>query len=301
MKRTFLIIGLALFCLILNADPILINADYGWKSLTLPPSTSISAMGGTGGEYFSEASTFLHHPTSGLIGGVNSATGSKTLWFADTNLNSIAISSNTGRNSFGFIFRSLDYGKIDSRDLNGEIIGEFHPLELNLGFNYARRLTPDFYGGLNLLFLYQRIESSTSIGFATDIGMTYLTPVQGLNVGVAIKHLGVTDKGDVERIKLPTTPELGITYVYPLTSVDLLLAADVLKHPDDSNIKGRLGLTARINDILDLRGGYLVNYDSQSITTGLGVSWRSIGFDYAYLPFKNNLDDVHSFSITYKF
>jgi len=287
-------------CLKLTADPIETRAEYGWKILTIPTATSVKAMAGTGGEFFSEASVFLQHPAAGLVGNVNSVSGAKTSWIFDTSLSNIAINSSSHRNSFGFVFRSIDYGRIDSRDETGEIIGEYHPLELNLGFNYAHRLTPNLFGGANLILLYQKLESSTSVGFATDYGVIYLTPIEGLNLNLALKHVGLTEKGDVERIKLPIAPEAGLSYIYPVSYLKLYLDVSLIKYSDDK-LKLNTGGMVRINDMLDLRMGYLVNSDTQSMTTGLGLQWRRIAFDYAFLPSKNEVENSNSFSITYKF
>jgi len=285
----------------LSADPININSEYGWKMLTIPLSPSISAMGGTGAAISEEGGSFIEHPTAGLVGNINSISVSQGLWIFDTQINSIAINTSSGKSSFGFALRALDYGKIDARDITGEIIGEFHPLDLNLIGNFAYRITPDYYAGVNLMLLYQKIQSKSSTGIALDFGLTYLSPIRGLSFNTALKHLGMTTRVDQSRIKLPVTPELGVCYLLPFDPAEINTEIKILKHPDDDNIKVRVGADININRILSLRSGYQFNHDTQSFTAGIGLRIKKIGFNYAYLPFNNDISDAHSFGLTYNF
>jgi hypothetical protein len=282
-------------------EPVNAEGEYGWKMLTIPPSPSISAMGGTGASVSPEAISFIQHPTAGLMGKANSVTVTQDLWIFDTQINGVAINRSSAQSSFGFAIRTLDYGKQEARDISGEVIGEFYPLDINLAANYSRRITPNTYGGLNVFLLYQKIDSSSSVGMATDLGLSYITPLDGLYLHGALKHIGFTTIVKDERIKLPVTPEISIGYHFPSITPDVYIEFKTLKHPDDNNIKLAMGSKIRVVEALQLRLGYLVNYDSRDFTAGMGLSLKQFNIDYAYLPFKDNVDDTHSFGITYRF
>jgi hypothetical protein len=47
-----------------------------------------------------------------------------------------------------------------------------------------------------------------------------------------------------------------------------------------------------------VRFGYKNGYDVQGVTMGLGVGWKSLRFDYAYLPIDYELGDAHRFSLS---
>jgi len=301
-KRTLLLILVIYGMLIrLSADPIDINSEYGWKMLTIPLSPSISAMGGTGAAISNEGGAFIEHPAAGLVGNINSLSITQSFWIFDTQINSIAINTSSGSSSFGFALRALDYGKMDARDITGEIIGEFHPLDLNLIGNFAYRITPNYYAGVNLMLLYQKIQSKSSTGVALDFGLTYLSPIRGLSLNAALKHLGMTTRVDQSRIKMPVTPELGFTYLIPFEPAEINTELKLLKHPDDDNLKARIGTDININRILSLRTGYHFNHDTQSFTAGIGLRIKKIDFNYAYLPFNNDISDAHSFGLSYNF
>ncbi len=40
--------------------------------------------------------------------------------------------------------RNLDYGEIENRDDMGFLIGNYHPLDIDVTANYAHRVTPSF-------------------------------------------------------------------------------------------------------------------------------------------------------------
>ncbi|MBW6516599.1 MAG: PorV/PorQ family protein [Candidatus Cloacimonetes bacterium] len=303
MKKSILIlVMIIIFGLSLQGvEPINIKSDYGWKMLTIPLSPSIAAMAGTGASISDEAGSFIEHPAAGLVGNVRAISVSQNLWIFDTQLNSIAINTITGATSYGFALRALDYGKIDARDLAGDIIGEFHPLDVNLIGNFAYRITPNYYAGINLMLLYQKIQTKSSTGVAFDLGLTYLTPISGLSVDAAVKHLGKTQKVNQSRIKLPVTPELAFNYLLPVDIAIIHTELKMLKHPDDDNIRVQLGANANINSVFNVRAGYYFNHDTQNITAGIGLQLKRIDFNYAYLPFSNDIRDAHSFGLSYKF
>ncbi|MCD4651577.1 MAG: hypothetical protein K8S56_07315 [Candidatus Cloacimonetes bacterium] len=46
--------------------------------------------------------------------------------------------------------------------------------------------------------------------------------------------------------------------------------------------------------------GYKINYDIETIATGVGIKWKRFGFDYSFLPYKEEIDTVHSISLSYR-
>jgi hypothetical protein len=50
--------------------------------------------------------------------------------------------------------------------------------------------------------------------------------------------------------------------------------------------------------MLMLRFGYKSGYDVQGATMGAGIAWKSLRFDYAYMPIDYELGDAHRFSLT---
>ena len=77
----------------------------------------------------------------------------------------------------------------------------------------------------------------------------------------------------------------------------LILAADVV-FPNDNDAKAHFGLEYSYQKLLMLRFGYKSGYDIQGATMGAGVAWKSLRFDYAYMPVDYEMGDAHRFSLT---
>lgn len=286
------------------------EGEYGWKMLTIPAGAYIPAMGGTGSSVSTEADAFLSNPTANLFGNNKGVSLSQNIWLFGTKINSAALSVHKGGVAYGFVLRALDYGEFEARDISGDIIGEFHPLDVNLAGNIAFRLNPDIYAGVNLIVLYQKIDTASSLGAAVDLGTTYITPLNGLKVQAALKHIGITTKVIEERIKFPVAPELGLGYKLPLSFrgdsrgflslQEIYTEMKVVSHPDDK-IKAAIGSNIIVSSALELRLGYMMNYDSWNFSAGMGLSLKRMVFNYAYLPFKYDGNDIHSFGLTYRF
>ncbi len=145
-----------------------------FKMLKIPLSPSVAAMGGTGAYFSRDALSFVQNPVAGLDFTGKIITFSHNSWLFDTRLNSIAYRNSTKSSSFGIAYRYLDYGKFERRDEVGtEILGEFHPLDLSAVINYAFRLNPNHSIGVNLVGLYERIDTASSLGISMDIGYLY--------------------------------------------------------------------------------------------------------------------------------
>jgi hypothetical protein len=83
----------------------------------------------------------------------------------------------------------------------------------------------------------------------------------------------------------------------------LTIAVDGI-HPNDGDEKVHIGCEYGLYDILFLRGGYKVNYDTQAFTAGAGlqvaVGVRQLCVDYAFVDM-DILDATHRLSVTLGF
>ena len=42
-------------------------------------------------------------------------------------------------------------------------------------------------------------------------------------------------------------------------------------------------------------------YESKGLTTGLGLKWEGLNFDYAFTPYSYELGSAHTISLMYSF
>jgi hypothetical protein len=222
------------------------------------------------------------------------------MWLADTQANMISYSYSRKIDHFGIAIRNLDYGDIENRDDMGIMIGSYHPIDIDATANYARRLSPNFYTGVNLGVLYQKLNTASSLALHSDLGFCYLPPVKNTKISLAVRDLGVANKTDDERVKLPTSFEMDINKGFLLADQQIFLGGSAIQTLDE-DLKGSINLEGNLFQIFSIRGGYLLGYDAQDFSAGFGVKYKNISVDYGYGAFNSELNDVHSFGVTYRF
>lgn len=279
------------------------SGEYGFQMLKISSGASSSAQGGVGGYYANDAFSYFQNPSAPLFNLARMISIAQNYWIFDTKINSGSYQNSNGKRSFGFGYRYLDYGKLESRNDQGIETGEFHPMDMVVSVNFGYRITPDHYAGINAHALYEKIDASSSLGAAFDLGYTYLTPIKNLKLNAALKNLGKTSAMDEEVIELPVSGEIGLVHKFDFNSVILFHEFKTIKHIDDDQMKAVYGLKAEINQRLNLKIGYKFNYDSESFTTGFGVKLSKLAVDYAYIIFDadSEIDDVHVIGLTYFF
>jgi hypothetical protein len=183
----------------------------------------------------------------------------------------------------------------------GNLLGEYHPMDMVVTMNAGYRITPNHFAAVNLNALYEKILTSSSYGASFDLGYTYLTPLKGTQVNAALKNLGKTSKMDVENIDLPVSFELGVSRKSEIGSTLFSYELKAIKHIDDDVIKAVFGIRWDLNQKLNIKAGYKINYDTESFSAGFGVDLKKLYFNYAFIPFSSEIDDVHIMGLTYKF
>lgn len=290
-----------LLTLVLSLSAVNENAgEYGFQILEIASSPAMSGMGDTGALNTDDALNFLSNPASGLYNRSRILTISQNFWLADTNIISGGYSLNKRKYHWGFAFRHLGYGTLDTRDETGNIIGEFSPMDFIGTINYAYRFGATHYVGINANILYEKISTASSYGMSADLGYVWSTPLKDVRLYTTLKNLGTTSNMDKENIDLPVNYELGITK--ELISRYYDLAFDVKAHKSlDTDFTYNVGVQIKTFEILYLRTGYKANNDTNDLSYGIGIDYDSFNIDYAYMQMTNGFDDVHKISLSYKF
>ncbi|MEN6445449.1 MAG: PorV/PorQ family protein [Candidatus Cloacimonas sp.] len=296
---------LSILCLILISAVCFAGIDenagnYGYKFLNVPYGPVALSLAGRGVYNTDNPGAFLLQPAVSCINDQHLLGISHNLWLADTQANMLAYSYARKVDHFGVSLRNLDYGDLENRDDMGFLIGSYHPVDIDATANYARRLTPSFYLGANLGILYQKLDSASSLALHTDLGFCYLPPLNDTKLAFAFRNFGVANKTEEERVKLPTCFELDVNKGFRLIDQHFYLNGSAIQTMDE-DLKGSIGLQCDIFNTLSLRTGYLLGYDAQDFSAGFGVKYKNISVDYGYGDYNSELNDVHSFGVTYRF
>lgn len=193
----------------------------------------------------------------------------------------------------------------------------FSYTDLAFGLTYARRMTDQFSFGLTLRYMNSTLDKLSMNGFMFDLGTYYWTGLGTSRFAVTVSNFGgqISPSGDVtllsgerrdswQEFALPTVFRVGFAMEPYMTEVHRVTTTIQLNHPNDNAENVGFGLEYGWNEIITLRGGYKINVDEETFSTGLGVyvplSFAAIHFDYSFARW-GNLGSVHRFSMNLGF
>jgi opacity protein-like surface antigen len=200
--------------------------------------------------------------------------------------------------------RYLSHGEMTRYDESGAPRGTFTAGDAAFGIAYGVRLFGGLSAGVNLNYLYSRLDDVTANGFAADVGLAY-QPLERLRFGFTAANLGPEITYDEHPSPLPATLRLGAAGEVvndPRHRVTLL--ADGV-YPLYDEPYGCFGLQYTLYDTASLRGGYRLGHDTATFSFGAGVYfylWESLllSVDYAYADY-GDLEVSHLFSLNLGF
>ena len=229
--------------------------------------------------------------------------------------------------TLGIQMMLADYGKIEVTSVdalgfigdvyNPGLTGEnINPYALVAGVSFARKLTNKFSFGLTAKYVREDMDISSSYAsdnknnrvyhnsIIFDAGLLYDTGFRSLKLSAVVRHFGSSVKYIDQSYPLPQLFNIGIAadlfgpdeaMFFKLHGQRLLLAFDLVQ-PRDYDQQYNVGLEYGLKDILFLRAGYRINYDSQGLSLGFGLKYKNFRIDYAYSDYGEYLNQVHRFS-----
>jgi hypothetical protein len=280
----------------------------GCKFLDIAVGARASAMGEAFTLVGNDANALFYNPAG--IGRMNTKidiTGSITQWAADIQYNAIGLVINQGIwGNFGLSIIAPDYGdiigtRVSDTEQGYEETGYLDVGSFAVGVAYARQMTDKFtigghvkyvsqHLGSNLLASDEIVENKAS-GFAYDFGTIFYPGLKSFRLGMSVRNFSPQFKYEETAFQLPLTFNVAL-------AIDILdfwgehpnnsLVLDVEGvHPRDYDVRIHSGVEYWFKDMLALRVGYKLNYDTEGLTAGVGfkspeVGGLSLKFDYAY-------------------
>jgi len=262
---------------------------------------------------------------------------SRMSYIAGIDINYGAIMTNiSGVGTLGFSLKSTGVGDIpvtteDRPDGTGEVES---PSFFVLGVSYGRNLSDRVSVGLNTKVINESFANVGATGFAVDIGVQYsgLGGVEGLTLGVVMKDFGtqmtyggsgLLRRAEIDDLRrpssliaveaqsdeLPSTLEIGTSYRMQSGENNTLNLSGVFVNDNFDSDFGRFGAEYVMNDMISLRGGYIIdlseidwpadqNETIYGISLGAGLEIESGGLD---LTLGYAFRDVDIFSANHVF
>lgn len=193
----------------------------------------------------------------------------------------------------------------------------FSYTDLAFGMTYSRRMTDQFSFGITLRYMNSTLDKLSLNGFMFDLGTYYWTGLGTSRFAVTVSNFGgqVSPSGEVtllggetrdswQEFALPTVFRVGFAMEPYMTEMHRVTTTIQLNHPNDNAENVGFGVEYGWNDMFTLRGGYKINVDEETFSTGIGVAlplaFASVNVDYSFARW-GNLGDVHRLSMNLGF
>ncbi len=176
---------------------------------------------------------------------------------------------------------------------NVYIFGYFKDSEKNTFGSYARKLSDNLYGGVNVKYLKQELFTNSASTWGLDFGFLFEAN-EKTTLGLSIRDIGETldwNTASGQSDKVPTTTTVGIAHK---ANDKLTLAADINK-VQDMDAKLFAGAEWWLQDYAALRLG---SHDGD-LTLGASFKLDTWRFDYSYAD--ETLGDAHRISASKQF
>ncbi len=227
------------------------------------------------------------------------------LYVADIKFGEVSYALNKGQNTFGFGLNYVNYGSIERRGENNENLGSFTPMDMLFLSAMSRSLSDDLSVGLSVKLVYEKIDSFTSYGAGTDIGIQYIMRERHLTVALLGKNIGKQFKAHYQdKASFPVSVTAGFSF-HPMDILNVNF--DFTKILTDSRTITGLGAEWWLIPMFALRAGYsnaateLKNDFGSDIMAGtsfgVGFLWKIFGLDYAVEP-KADFGFSHSLTLS---
>ncbi len=239
----------------------------------------------------------------------------------------------------GIMINYVDVGEMEITTLsNPDGTGQdFSASNLAIGLTYARQLTDRVYVGIQAKFIQENIWMQSANGFALDIGAIYHIEEKGIRVGMNLSNLGPDmnmsgDNLDFYKEKVegypgsPTPKATLVTKEFPLPmvfsmgfAIDLVgrnsivmpsaehkvMVAVSANDSFDAPFRSNIGFEYTWQNILSLRSGYNIGYDTKDYAVGVGLNLEKftsldVELDYVWNNY-GDLGAVNVFTLGFNF
>ncbi len=310
MKKYLIVILLALF-----GSGLFAQSKVGTTAanfLTIPVGAKASGMGGAFVAVANDATTLYWNPgaASRLMG--NEFIVSYTQWLVGTSYNYAGlVFKMDDESALGLSINQLDYGEeeITTATQPNGTGQKWDAQDISMAVSYSRSLTDRFSIGGSAKYIRQQIWNESASAYALDIGLLFITQLEGLKIGMNIANFGTEMKldgkdllqpvdidpassGNNEKITatlntdawtLPLTFTVGVAYdVAIMEDLRYSFALDA-NIPNNQTTHLNLGGELVWNNLVSLRAGYgSIGRESFEETSVLGSGLYSIGVGLYY-------------------
>lgn len=277
------------------------NASTGLTFLQLGVGARSVAMGEAYTAIAADASSMFYNPGALAFSPSNEILLMHKQWIVQTTTEYLGSVFHSGETAFGVGINSTGVSGIEIREKPGPAEGTFNQENAAINGTISYRIVPSFGIGASAKLLYEKIYVDEASGTAFDLGAFYKMN-SFLDFGVSLSNIGSMNALRNVATILPAMFRLGAAFHDNIANeIACVVDADAVKVFKDNGTRLHLGGEANYDNTLALRAGYQFGYEEKGFSAGFGVNYAPIQFDYAYVPFNDNIGTTHTFSLTFRF
>jgi len=188
------IFGFFLVVLVLSANSQTLGGNAVYNFLKSPYTAQAGALGGRNVSNFAaDLGLFSENPAllkkehhASVAASFNSIAPTVTALYGVG-----AIHHQKSNTTFGIGVVHLLYGQEQQTDASGNILGSFRAYDQSIAVTAARSYGNRWRYGATLKLMHSNYGSFTSVGLATDVGLSYHDEARKFQMGFAAKNMGV--------------------------------------------------------------------------------------------------------------
>jgi hypothetical protein len=206
--------------------------------------------------------------------------------------------------TLGVSFLTLGFGDqpvrtVDRPSGTGET---YDARDMAIGVSYAYMLTDRFAFGVTAKYITQRIWFESGSAFAVDLGIFYVTPLEGLRLGISMSNFGTSLQLGGNNLSTTTSPDrtiqtfdrapvqyetsegslpvlfrAGVAYEIAFGELGTALISADVNHPSNATESINTGIELGFQNMFYVRGGYSSLFERDRVsglTLGAGIDWR---------------------------
>ncbi|MCK5223674.1 hypothetical protein KAR04_02805 [Candidatus Calescamantes bacterium] len=187
--------------------------------------------------------------------------------------------------NFGNVGISAIYGNWgyqDSRDATGAVTGQFHSSDLGLVLSFGDAIGQNTYAGVNIKYLFSRIDTYTADSFLVDLGLAF--KMKKLLIGLFVNNWG-TKLEYVQEGAFPSmSGGIGFRYKRPMGDGGMSLTLLTQAVIRESSMILNSGFAFNINKWIKLRFGAsdALNDTTRNILFGAQIGLNKLEIDVSY-------------------
>ena len=295
------------------AGPATAGTTTGFAFLNLPAGARAAALGGAYTAIADDPSAAFWNPAG--IAAATPLTGKDEVAVSGVHHESIqnfrqdlvAATLRRGGDGLSLAFNSHYTGGIDGTDAIGNPLGTFGASDFAIAGGYAATVAPGTRVGGTLGWVSESIAGTSASTLTYSLGGLYSPGgLAGLTLGAAVRQLGgsprfaTADGAEGEAVPQPLTLAGGASFAGGKPSLRWLVSGEVSKLKGE-DVEARAGLEVRPAAPLALRAGWMFGQDAADLTAGAGILVGNVAFDYAFVPYHDDLGSSHRAGLTARF